>query len=106
MLHQYAHFTTSTSRRIIPAMFASIKRGPPDPMNELKRRADGDVSADKVDLGVGIYRNEDRVCHQLECVRQAKVQLAKDDPGHDVSLISGSDFAAVTLTWPSTISTR
>lgn len=65
-------------------MFEGIEYGPKDPMFDLKKRADGDTSAAKVDLGVGIYRNEDGVYQQPQVLRQAKQELLQNDPGHDV----------------------
>lgn len=50
-------------------MFKSIERGPPDPMYDLKRSADEDVSAEKVDLGVGIYRNEEGIYQEPKCIK-------------------------------------
>lgn len=53
-------------------MFQAIKRGPADPMYDLKKKADGDTTADKVDLGVGIYRSEQGVYQQLKCVKEVQ----------------------------------
>lgn len=50
-------------------MFEDVVQGSPDPMYDLKIRADGDTSPDKVDLGVGIYRNEQGNYHELEAVK-------------------------------------
>lgn len=40
------------------ALFANIPKSPVDPMNILKHKADEDTTPSKVDLGVGVYRNE------------------------------------------------
>jgi aspartate aminotransferase len=50
-------------------MFESVQPGPRDPMFELKQLADRDQSPDKVDLGVGIYRNDKGQYHELEVVK-------------------------------------
>ncbi|KAF4416533.1 Aspartate aminotransferase 3 [Colletotrichum fructicola] len=50
-------------------MFEHIKPGPPDPMFDLKRDSDNDHSSEKVDLGVGIYRNESGLYQELEVVK-------------------------------------
>ncbi|KAF3805667.1 hypothetical protein GCG54_00005706 [Colletotrichum gloeosporioides] len=50
-------------------MFEHIKPGPPDPMFDLKRDSDNDQSPEKVDLGVGIYRNESGLYQELEVVK-------------------------------------
>jgi aspartate aminotransferase, cytoplasmic len=39
-------------------MLEEVCRGPSDPMFWVKQKADADNAKEKVDLGVGIYRNE------------------------------------------------
>jgi aspartate/tyrosine/aromatic aminotransferase len=39
-------------------------------MYDLKKRADSDLSPSKVDLGVGIYRNEQGAYQELQCVKE------------------------------------
>ncbi|KAI8257856.1 Aspartate aminotransferase [Colletotrichum sp. SAR11_239] len=64
-------------------MFEHIKPGPPDPMFDLKRDSDNDHSSEKVDLGVGIYRNESGLYQELEVVKLAKKELDRQNLGHD-----------------------
>ncbi|KAI6354661.1 hypothetical protein MCOR25_008518 [Pyricularia grisea] len=71
-------------------VFETIQPGPPDPMNLLKTTADADTSPDKVDLGVGIYRNEKGNYQELATVREAKVKLLQNDPGHDYECTTGN----------------
>lgn len=56
-------------------MFEHIKPGPPDPMFDLKRDSDNDHSSEKVDLGVGIYRNEFGLYQELEVVKLVGCQI-------------------------------
>lgn len=56
-------------------MFEHIKSGPPDPMFDLKRDSDNDHSSEKVDLGVGIYRNESGLYQELEVVKLVGCQI-------------------------------
>jgi len=51
-------------------MFRSVAHGPVDPINILKKLADGDASKEKVDLGVGVYRNEHGQYHELAALRK------------------------------------
>ena len=51
-------------------MFENIKPGPKDPMFDLKIRSAADTSPQKVDVGVGIYRNEAGDYQELEVVRE------------------------------------
>jgi aspartate aminotransferase len=49
--------------------FDNVQQGAPDVMYELKLRADGDTNPNKVDLGVGIYRNEQGLYHELKALK-------------------------------------
>ncbi|KAL6915149.1 hypothetical protein FSST1_012909 [Fusarium sambucinum] len=71
-------------------MFESFQQGPPDPMFFLKNAADQDSSSAKVDLGVGIYRNESGHYSELEAIAQAKLVLAENNPGHDYEITTGN----------------
>lgn len=51
-------------------MFEQVKAGPKDPMFDLKKRADGDTTPSKVDLGVGIYRSPEGLYQELDVVRR------------------------------------
>lgn len=57
-------------------MFKSFQRGPVDPMFILKKKADEDVSPEKADLGVGIYRNEAGLYSELDSVKQVGLSLS------------------------------
>ncbi|KAH7029868.1 aspartate aminotransferase [Microdochium trichocladiopsis] len=73
--------------------FDQVQLAPPDNMYELKLKADPDRHPDKVDLGVGIYRNEHGAYHELQVVRQAKEHLAAENPDHDYEVTTGNaDF--------------
>ncbi|CAG9978558.1 unnamed protein product [Clonostachys byssicola] len=73
-------------------MFESILPGPPDVMYDLKVRADNDTSEAKVDLGVGIYRNNAGQYQELHVVKEAKKILAQNDPGHDYEVTTGNEL--------------
>ncbi|KAM6487565.1 aspartate aminotransferase [Trichoderma sp. SZMC 28011] len=71
-------------------MLDDIEAGPPDPMYTLKKWADGDTCDQKADLGVGIYRNEAGVYQEMDCIKQAKVELSKQSLGHDYEVTTGN----------------
>lgn len=50
--------------------FNNVPRGPPDFMYHLKQQADNDHHPSKMDLGVGVYRNERGQYHELQAVTQ------------------------------------
>lgn len=70
-------------------MFENVQQGPVDPMFVLKRDADSDASPDKVDLGVGIYRNTEGKYHKMGVLREVSmsVQLQEFDADTVVSQI-------------------
>ncbi|OTB07509.1 hypothetical protein M426DRAFT_239607 [Hypoxylon sp. CI-4A] len=72
-------------------MLEHVQPGPPDPMYHLKVAADSDTHQEKVDLGVGVYRNEHGQYHELQAVKQAKQELATINPGHDYGLTTGDE---------------
>lgn len=53
-------------------MFESILPGPPDVMYNLEVRAENDTSSAKVDLGVGIYRNNAGQYQELHVVKEVR----------------------------------
>ncbi|KAJ9255925.1 hypothetical protein DTO195F2_6129 [Paecilomyces variotii] len=71
-------------------MFADVQPGPKDPMFDLKKLADDDISPRKIDLGVGVYRNEEGGYHELQAIKKAKKILNETNPGHDYELTTGN----------------
>ncbi|KAF4760606.1 hypothetical protein HAV15_007847 [Penicillium sp. str.  len=71
-------------------MFENVLPGPKDPMFDLKKQADNDKSARKVDLGVGIYRNQEGNYHEINAVYEAKRTLFEKNPGHDYESTTGN----------------
>ncbi|KAF4960070.1 hypothetical protein FSARC_10565 [Fusarium sarcochroum] len=70
--------------------FDNVQQGAPDVMYELKLQADGDTDPRKVDLGVGIYRNEQGLYHELKALKDAKDHLAATNPNHDYEVTTGN----------------
>ena len=52
------------------ALFTSISKPPEDFMNILKQKADTDTHLEKVDLGVGLYRNEQGSYHEFPTIKK------------------------------------
>ncbi|KAH8651212.1 aspartate aminotransferase [Xylariales sp. PMI_506] len=59
-----------------------IKPGRPDEMHTLKLASDADTHPDRVDLGIGVYRNEEGLYHELQALKQAKEVLREQNPSH------------------------
>jgi aspartate aminotransferase len=52
--------------------FANVTKGLPDPMQDLKKITDADSSPDKIDLGAGVYRNEDGHYHEFHAITKVR----------------------------------
>lgn len=74
-------------------MFESTLPGPPDPMFTLKKLADCDISPNKVDLGVGVYRNERAEYHELESIK--RVYIPYIPRAHPLNSSSSSFFPSL-----------
>ncbi|KAL1652683.1 hypothetical protein SLS61_004663 [Didymella pomorum] len=70
-------------------MFRSVLKGPADPVFILSSKVKADSSPSKIDLGVGVYRNEQGRYNELGVLKQAKEILGKADLGHDYEITTG-----------------
>ncbi|KAF9631931.1 hypothetical protein BFW01_g2793 [Lasiodiplodia theobromae] len=71
------------------ASFSDVQKGPLDPINILKRQYDEDPTPSKVDLGVGVLRDEQGGCYEIPVVQEAKAILAQRRIGHDYRPTTG-----------------
>lgn len=90
-------------------MFQSIERRPPDPILGLSAAYNSDTNPNKVDLGVGIYKDEAGNCPIMTAVKKAENLLWKTEDSksyiaqagpelfikHTVNLVLGADHKAV-----------
>lgn len=70
-------------------MFRTVPKGPADPVFILSSKVKADKSPSKIDLGVGVYRNEFGEYNELNVLKQAKEILRKADLGHDYEVTTG-----------------
>ncbi|HTR00548.1 MAG TPA: amino acid aminotransferase [Candidatus Acidoferrum sp.] len=89
-------------------MFQTIERRPPDPILGLSAAYKSDTNANKVDLGVGVYKDEAGNCPVMKAVKTAenklwqiedsKSYIAQAGPElflkHSLDLLLGNDHAA------------
>jgi aspartate aminotransferase len=69
--------------------FQNVPCGSVDPVYVLKNAVDADRAPNKVDLGVGVYRNERGEYHELQAIKEAKKILAQKELGHDYEVTTG-----------------
>ncbi|KAK1142802.1 hypothetical protein N8T08_007236 [Aspergillus melleus] len=72
-------------------MFDNIPLAPADPLLDLKKAIDSDSSPHKVNLGIGIYQNDEGQIHEPYCIKMAKEKLALENPDHDYTASTGID---------------
>lgn len=70
-------------------MFRSVPKGPADPVFILSSKVKADTSPSKIDLGVGVYRNEEGKYNELGVLKQAKEILTQAELGHDYEVTTG-----------------
>lgn len=73
--------------------FPGIKELPPDPLFGLKARFTGDNRNDKVDLGIGAYRDNNGKPWILPAVRKAEAKLVSD-PNYNHEYLAIEGFGA------------
>ncbi|CAI7586761.1 unnamed protein product [Penicillium pancosmium] len=71
-------------------VFDTLEVGPADVMYGLKIAADKDKSPLKVDLGVGVYRNELGDYNEMGVLKKAKDELYALNPDHDYEVTTGN----------------
>jgi aromatic-amino-acid transaminase len=65
------------------AFFDGISEQALDPMLTLLAQLRGDNRPDKIDLGIGVYRDEDGKTPVMACVKQAETLLVRHQPSKD-----------------------
>lgn len=55
-----------------PSIFEHVPAARADPTFELRVRLDHDASSEKIDLGAGVYRDENGDYYELEAVRELR----------------------------------
>lgn len=51
-------------------LFADVRKGTADPIQDLNKQFAANLSPDKVDLGAGVYRNEEGQYHHLNVIKK------------------------------------
>jgi aspartate aminotransferase len=77
------------------SFFANITQLPPDPLFDLKARYTEDLRQDKVDLGIGAYRDDNGKPWILPAVKLAEAKLVAS-PGYNHEYLGISGFAPFT----------
>lgn len=73
-------------------MFQSIERRPPDPILGLSAAYKNDTNPKKVDLGVGVYKDEAGNCPVMTAVKKAEAQLLEIEDSKSYIAQAGPDL--------------
>jgi aromatic-amino-acid transaminase len=71
------------------SLFSSVELAPRDPILGLTEQFNADPSPAKVNLGVGVYFDENGKLPLLECVAKAKAQILSAPKPHGYLPIDG-----------------
>jgi len=78
------------------AFWSHVPKGPEDPILGVTVAFNKDTNPNKINLGVGAYRDDNNKPFILECVRKAEKQLAESQANHEYAGIVGvPDFNKV-----------
>jgi len=76
-------------------MFEAIQQAPPDPILGLSEAFKADPNPDKINLGVGVYQNDEGKTPVLEAVKRAEAKVLEAEATKGYLPITGSaDYAA------------
>ena len=70
-------------------MWAKVQLAPPDPILNLNTLYNEDTNPNKVNLGVGAYRDENGKSVILNCVHRAELKMVEEKANHEYAPIDG-----------------
>jgi len=70
-------------------MWTKVQLAPPDPILNLNTLYNEDTNPNKVNLGVGAYRDENGKCVILDCVHRAELNMVEEKTNHEYAPIDG-----------------
>jgi len=72
-----------------PSVWGKVVKGPEDPILGVTVAFNKDTSPDRINLGVGAYRDDNNKPFVLECVKKAEKKLQDSNPNHEYAAIIG-----------------
>lgn len=68
--HHIAKLSSAATSKVIKSVWSSVPLGPPDAILGITEAFKADPAAEKINLGVGAYRDEKGKPYVLNCVRK------------------------------------
>lgn len=73
-------------------MFRTVLPSPDDPVYLLSQRVRADASKEKIDLGVGVYRNEQSQYHELHALKAVRIRSGISSVNvYSINLMKGKE---------------
>lgn len=91
-----SHLAKSFTQQVASkSWWADVKLAPPDAILGVTEAFKKDTNPNKINLGVGAYRDDNSKPYVLECVRRAEAQLTQENLDKEYTTIAGvPEFAA------------
>ena len=79
----------------VQTVFSNLVREEPDPIIKTMQQYHKDTNPQKIDVSIGVYKDEAGACYEFPSITQAKQILHDNDPGHNYTNMAGiTDFVA------------
>jgi aspartate aminotransferase len=80
---------TKSGVRAYSTIWSKVQMGPPDPILGVTVAFKADTDPNKMNLGVGAYRDDNGKPYVLSCVRKAETKIFESKMDHEYAAISG-----------------
>lgn len=79
----------------VQTVFSNLVREEPDPIIKTMQQYHKDTNPQKIDVSIGVYKDESDACYEFPSITKAKQILHDNDPGHNYTSMAGiADFVA------------
>lgn len=79
----------------VQTVFSNLVREEPDPIIKTMQQYHKDTNPQKIDVSIGVYKDESGACYEFPSITKAKQILHDNDPGHNYTSMAGiADFVA------------
>lgn len=80
---------SSTRKASTQSVWGKVVKGPEDPILGVTVAFNKDTAPEKINLGVGAYRDDNGKPFILECVKRAEKKMQESNPDHEYAPIAG-----------------
>ncbi|KAI5957423.1 AAT22 [Candida margitis] len=73
----------------VQTVFSNLVREDPDPIIKTMQQFQKDTNPQKIDVSIGVYKDESGACYEFPSITKAKQILHDNDPGHNYTNMAG-----------------